>query len=202
MKLKQFLLILGVFSVFWLSEEILLPAASASWDRSAAIAQTTAIDFFKQGLSKLAANDYRGAIEDLTEATRLNPNFADAYAFRCEARTQLLDLIGAIADCNQALQLDPDSALAYFNRGDARADLQDIPGAIEDFTEVIRRNPLNRRLLAEAYLRRGASRAYYFGEKAEGLRDIQTATALFRQQGNTEDYQRALEVLEVLQRRD
>ena len=196
MKLKKNLSILRISLILF------LPIASATWTLPRTIAQTTARDFFKQGLNKLVTNDYRGAVADFTQAIQLDRHFSDAYAFRCEARTQLLELTEAIADCNQALEIDPDSTVAYFNRGDARADLQDISGAIDDFTAVIQRNPLNQRILAEAYLRRGASRAYYFGEKEEGLRDIQTAARLFRQQGNNKDYQRAIQVLEVLERRD
>lgn len=166
------------------------------------MAPTSAQEWFKQGVSRLAAKDYPGAVQRLTQAIAIRSDYAEAYAMRCEAKARLEEYPSAIADCNEALKLNPNSALAYFNRARARADIEDAIGAIEDFSEVIRLRPGDRPLLAEAYLRRGSSRIYYFGEKEDGLQDIRTAANLFRQQGNTADYQRAIKVLEILRQQD
>ena len=59
------------------------------------------------------------AIEDYTEAIRLDPELAVAYSNRGLAYDELGQMERAVADFDEAIRLDPQLALAYHNRGNA-----------------------------------------------------------------------------------
>ena len=56
------------------------------------------------------------AIEDLTEAIRLNPKMADSYNSRGVVFSDTARFKKAIMDFHKAILLDPNHALAYYNR--------------------------------------------------------------------------------------
>jgi tetratricopeptide (TPR) repeat protein len=118
-------------------------------------AQEGAEDFLNRGAEKLQRRDLGGALADFTEALRVNPNFATAYANRGAVRAQLGDYQGAVDDSTQALRIDPSLVAAYLNRSAARARLGDYRGAIEDGDQALRLDPNN----VEVYSNRGAARA-------------------------------------------
>jgi len=95
------------------------------------------------------------AIQDFSEAIRLNPNYANFYRNRGHEYYEERDYDLAIQDFNDAIRLSPNDANAYYDRGNAyggrgRADdnkndydhaIQDYNQAIQDYSEAIRRNP-------------------------------------------------------------
>jgi tetratricopeptide (TPR) repeat protein len=83
------------------------------------ISQTTAESLFQQGEQRYWKDDFRGAIDNYTQAIRLNPTFAYAYLDRGDARLHLKDFQGAIADYTQTIRLNPKFAYAYTRRGEA-----------------------------------------------------------------------------------
>ncbi len=107
-----------------------------------------------QGIEAAKARNYGLAVAHFTEAVRLRPDWAEAYANRALARQRLGDVDGAIADLGLAIRLDPGSAKAYFNRGNARKAKGDLDGSIADYDEAIRLNPGD----AGAHNNRGAAR--------------------------------------------
>lgn len=147
-------------------------------------AKLGAEDFFKWGVYKVLNEDYKGAIENFTQAIRLNPNDAQAYSNKGLAHAALGDQQGAMEDFNQALRLDPQLTTTYYNRGFIRANLQDYQGAIEDFNQAIRFNPND----ADTYHCRCLVR-YVQGDKQGVIEDFQKAAALYLKQGKLEEYE-------------
>ncbi|OKH16176.1 hypothetical protein NIES592_00400 [Fischerella major NIES-592] len=127
-------------------------------------------DFYIRAYDKYDQKDYKGAIADLTEAIRLNPNYDKAYNNRGVARSDLGDKQGAIADYTSALKINPNDADAYNNRGNARSDLGDKQGAIADFNSALKINPN----YAEAYYNRGNARRL-LGDKQGAIADYTSA---------------------------
>ena len=84
---SKFLLIVLVGSCAYLCGSpnsfsyLLLPPAY-----SETIGGTDVDALFVQAKSKYAKKDYKGAIADFTEVIRLKPDFADAYAYRGNAK--------------------------------------------------------------------------------------------------------------------
>ena len=68
--------------------------------------------YFMWGYTKYYLGDYKGAITDYTQAIRLNPDYADAYNNRGNAKSNLSQHFAAIADYDIAIRLNPDYATA------------------------------------------------------------------------------------------
>lgn len=114
--------------------------------------------------------DYRGAIENFTEALRLNPNDAKAYVNRANAHYAIAQHLGerdreykaALEDYNQALRLNPQDSEAFVRRGTIRYEIapdskdpdKAYKGALYDFNRALKINPNN----AKAYVKRGTAR--------------------------------------------
>jgi tetratricopeptide (TPR) repeat protein len=84
--------------------------------------------------------DLEGALNDLDEAIRLKPDYADAFNNRGAVRYDKGDLKSALKDYNEAIRLKPD-ADAFYNRGEARNASSDLDGALQDYNEAIRLDP-------------------------------------------------------------
>jgi tetratricopeptide (TPR) repeat protein len=66
-----------------------------------------AFAFNNRGLARYARREFDRAIEDYSEAIRLDPNFARGYSNRALVHEARSDFDRAIADYNQAIGLDP-----------------------------------------------------------------------------------------------
>jgi V8-like Glu-specific endopeptidase len=97
-------------------------------------------DYYARGLSRLDSGDHWRAIEDFTQAIRLDPNLVEAYNSRGNARYYLEDKQGAIDDYTQAIRLNPNFVDAYNNRANARSDIGDKQGATTDYNQAIQLN--------------------------------------------------------------
>ncbi len=89
------------------------------------------------------------------KAIRLNPDYAEAYYNRGNAKNALGRHDDAIADYDEAIRLNPDDAEAYNNRGNVKNALGRHDDAIADYDEAIRLNPD----YALAYNNRGVAKA-------------------------------------------
>ena len=86
----------------------------------------TAEDYNEHGQTKFQSDDYIGAIEDFTEAIKINPKYANVYSNRGEAEFHLGNYARAIADCTHAIKIDLENVSAYKIRGAAQAALGDV----------------------------------------------------------------------------
>jgi len=94
-----------------------------------------------RGVAHVAMGESRQAIEDLTEAIRLNPQLARAYLNRGAAYFYTGQRQLALADLDEAIRLDPRADAGYFNRGSLYLELGDPDRALDDLNEAIRLRP-------------------------------------------------------------
>jgi|GEM_PF-1256466 len=131
-------------------------------------------DHYSQAfISIVQDGDKKEAIEEFTQALRLNPNNANTYFNRGFVRSDLGDKKGALDDYNQALRLNPNDADTYNSRGNVRRDLGDKKGALDDYNQALRLNPND----ADAYYNRGIVRSD-LGDKKGALDDYNQALRL------------------------
>src|SRR5215475_11361992 len=117
-----------------------------------------------QGHTDINNGDYDRAIAAFSDAMRLDPRSALAFANRGVAYERKGDMDRAIADFSEAIRLDPNYALASSNRGIAYARKGDNDRAIADFNEAIRLDPKN----VPAFANRGIA----YGKKGDTDRAI------------------------------
>lgn len=84
--------------------------------------------------------DIKNAHEDLTQAIKINPKYANAFHNRALLREKLNDRSGAISDYSQSISIQK-SAKSYANRGVLLARNKDYGKAIADYNEAIKLSP-------------------------------------------------------------
>ncbi len=97
--------------------------------------------YVNRGLAYQATGDIDGAIEDYTEAAKLDPKSPDAFWLRGMAYENTGDLVHAIADFDKTIALQPNFADARNERATAYYTVGEIDKALADFAEAIRINP-------------------------------------------------------------
>ena len=105
-----------------------------------------AIFYYKRSFTWNANREYDKAIQDLDEAIRLNPRYADAYALRGFVKSSKEDKDGAIKDFTEAIRFEverKDLACHYRARGNIWKDKKDYERAMEDFNAAMRLDPLD-----------------------------------------------------------
>jgi len=152
------------------------PAPETTYAPESAPASSSAIDLYNNALSLCEGSkcaESPKAVEYLTEAIRLQPDFANAYGARGNAYGNQRQYQLALEDYNKAILLKPDKAVFFNNRGNVYKDLNKYQLAIEDYNQAIRLKPDN----AEAYHNRG--NAYFIqGNKSLGCSDAQKVCEL------------------------
>ena len=106
----------------------------------------------------------QAVISDFTEMLRLDPDNAQSYFLRGEARKSLHDYVEAISDFSKAIQLEPSRADFYKNKAEllvlvnstriGEINEKQLDTAISALTEALRLEPED----AEAYASRGRAR--------------------------------------------
>ena len=94
------------------------------------------------GKNKIVQGDFEGAIKELTETIKLNPNDYDAYNMRAIAYSELKRMDKAIEDFTKCIEIKPIPE-AYYNRGAAYFAKGDYKSANEDFTQCLKLSPDN-----------------------------------------------------------
>ncbi len=130
------------------------------------------------GVARRDKGDYRRALEYLTRAIALRPDYAEAYNNRGTVFGAEGDTLRAIEDFNRAIALKPDYVAAYSNRGTAYAIAGEHDRAIADLTRAIELRPD----LAAAYNNRGNVYANK-GDYARAIGDFTLAIRLAPEYG-------------------
>lgn len=117
---------------------------------SGTVAAQTKDDHKRQGVIYAKAGQYDKAIEEFSEAIRLDRNDSDSYFARGLAYSAKNQFDKSVEDYTKAIALNPMNAEAFMQRGfDWPVNQPDR--AIEDFSKVIALNPNNE----VAYFNRG-----------------------------------------------
>ena len=149
----------------------------------ASAAHTSSLFYVHRSDERIATGDYNGAIQNLSTAITLNPEYAPAYFKRGLAWLALSAYDQALPDLTQAIELNPHDAEAYYQRGHAWDGKRQLDKALEDYTKAIERNPHH----AYAYLYRAfAWRAT--GQEQKAAQDLKKAEQLGLIWGGAQGY--------------
>jgi tetratricopeptide (TPR) repeat protein len=110
--------------------------------------------YLLRGDSRIYTRDFRGALEDFTQALSITPQFAfagSAYFGRAHVYEELGDLKAALGDYNSTIRVNPKLVEAYNGRGWLYFRSGDTRSAMQDYNEALSLNPR----YAEAYNNRG-----------------------------------------------
>jgi len=118
----------------------------------------------RTGESRWLSGDVDGAIAAYTQAIRLDPKNAEAYAQRARMRACTHELGKAIADYTEAIRLDPKNYFAYCERARICEMKGDVDKAIADWTIAIPLAPPGDSYdVADIFFARG----WFYGKKGE-----------------------------------
>jgi tetratricopeptide (TPR) repeat protein len=128
-----------------------IAASSAVIQSSIADAFDRARAYYNRGVEYCSKGLFDKAVSDLTEAIKLDPDYADAYAqlgYSYNGREEWHRAIGAF---KRAIELDPNNASAFFNLGWAYGQLHDYDRVIDAFDSSISIDPTS----SGAFVNRG-----------------------------------------------
>ena len=96
-----------------------------------------------RGVTYYELKEYKLAINDYTQAIKIDSQNAEYYAFRGGIYSVLKEYKQAIDDLTQAIKIDPKKATYYHLRGTTYLQLKDYKQAIADYTQAIQLDPKN-----------------------------------------------------------
>lgn len=91
----------------------------------------------KRGNESIVKGEYDSAVNDYSEAIKLNPKDAAIYLNRGRAHLNKKNYDSAIEDYSKVIELNPSEAMAYFNRGESYERKGNSPQAIGDYQKVL-----------------------------------------------------------------
>ena len=93
--------------------------------------------WFARALKLLHAGASQDALDALSTAIQLDPEFAEAYAYRGFAYYRLDNYDAAMEDYGKAVALWPNLAEAYYFRAILHGQLKEYQQAIRDYTRAV-----------------------------------------------------------------
>lgn len=137
------------------------------------VQQESSYDYSNRASTRFAQRDIAGAISDLTEAIRIDPNNPMLYLNRGYIRHVTNDLQGALDDYNRALQIKGNFAYAFNNRGVLKVSMNDTQGAMDDYARALMIAPK----YSDVYYNRGNLK-YMLSDYQGALEDYDKAIEL------------------------
>jgi tetratricopeptide (TPR) repeat protein len=102
---------------------------------------TSIFKYIVRSHSKYSIRDLNGALTDVNEAIKTDPNYPLAYMMRANIYRHSNNPSLAIADYDRVVQLDPNNANAFVARGMTKLSTSDSQGATADINQAIEINP-------------------------------------------------------------
>ncbi len=124
----------------------------------------------KRGMAKVDNGDFKGSIQDFSEAVNINPNYEKAYYCRADAYEKLKKWKMAIQDYSKIIDSDVNSSKAYSLRGKVYEKTSNYNKALIDFNTAIEIDPNHPKLYVQ--------RAYFFyktGDYQAAIQDYDIA---------------------------
>jgi tetratricopeptide (TPR) repeat protein len=152
--------------------------------------------YHMRAIAYVHVQEFQKSLADYNQAILINPKNSSAYHNRALLKEDKLnDIQGALADYNQAILIDPKDSFTYNNRAILKKDkLNDIQGALADYNQAILINPE----FSLAYNNRAILKRSKLNDRTGAIQDYRQAARLFREQGNTQNSQRAIGLLQQL----
>jgi tetratricopeptide (TPR) repeat protein len=88
-----------------------------------------------------------------------------------------------------------DNGQTYFDRAWSKMESKDFQGSLTDFNRAIQINPNN----GEFYHKRAILKLYHLNDHSGGMKDLKQSAKLYRQQGNTTQYESMLKAIRFFQ---
>lgn len=117
------------------------PRAEAALTEAIRLLRGRPVVLIDRAQARAEMSDYRGAVEDLTNAISADPARVDAYTFRASAYRYLDELGKARADVDAALKLDSQNTAALLERGILHRLSDDKRAARADWLRVLELDP-------------------------------------------------------------
>jgi len=90
-------------------------------------------NLYREARSSYGSADYANTIKLSSNAIKINPELAKAYALRGKARKDMGELENATKDLNQAIKLDQKLGEAYYTRAQVNEIMGDMGKAAADY---------------------------------------------------------------------
>jgi tetratricopeptide (TPR) repeat protein len=101
-----------------------------------------ALAYSERARAKTEISDYKGALEDLTNAIEIEPDYYWFYIDRGKLRQSMVgDFRGALEDFNKAIELKPDYFYPYLYRGQINDALKNYDAAVKDYEFIVEHKP-------------------------------------------------------------
>jgi serine/threonine protein kinase/lipoprotein NlpI len=172
--------------------------ALADFNQAIAFDPNYAAAYYARALLKrYNLKDFQGALTDFNQAIALDSNYTYAYYNRrLLEQDNPNDPQGALTEFNPAIDLDTtNKAAAYYARALLKQyNLKDFQGARADFNQAIALDPN----YTYAYYNRALLKKDNLKDFHGAIADIKKAVQLFQAQGNTEWFNKALDLLRML----
>ncbi len=97
--------------------------------------------YSQRGFIKLNMNDLQGALQDYTQALKLDAQDADYWFNRAIVKEKMKDNAGALEDYTQAIKVREDYEKVWLNRGNLLHNMGKVKEAVDDYTVAIRYHP-------------------------------------------------------------
>lgn len=147
--MKKYLVWCGLLGVLLFG---LVGVAAAQTDSSI---DPKATEYYNAGSTQFGDGKYADAIESLTLAIQLQPDYVDAYSLRGLAHYLQAEFTDALSDFERSLELNPNDIYAHLLRGQSLRQTGDSEKALTDYQFILdNKDILPANLLVSTYFQR------------------------------------------------